>query len=747
MKWKVEQIVWITSDLSLGPARIIEDSPEGFLLVRFLRDQDLRRFAKKNPPFRRVEYRPEQRIVFDQGDGVAKELQITSLSENFGIFHFDCEGLSFTENDVIEIPQTLGVVDLLEHQHYSKLRAWRLRREAWELRSLRENSPLRGVAGCRVEILEHQLQVVARCLEMPQIRAFLCDEVGLGKTIEAGLILSALAVREKLARVVVVVPEALKVQWLTELYRRFNIRFRLDHEDMIESEDFRDYVITSFDRLSENLEGADLVIVDEAHRFLETERRQEAEILLRRARHALFLSATPLVRGVAGLQSLVEVLRLNVDCSPRVFRTRRQEIDLPSFRQLETAFTQNREEWIFHHIEEKLKSTDKEKVFLVTSHEAQVKELGRKLVNRFGNHFAFFHEGMDLIERDRQAAYFSSPEGARFLLSSEIGGEGRNFQFCSEMLLCDLPEDPAVLEQRIGRLDRIGQKKTVRVWCPVEEGSPDEFLFEAHKDIFEIFDKPWTGASLRDAEDFKTAFDEARSNGNTTAIEKLKSLLTASAQDLENLQKRLGFELFCFDPNAAALGSEVERLSDINIHPFLEELYELFGVEVEDFDTQGSLKISASSLMFVDHFPGLGGEGEKVLVFDRRIALAREDYTYFTVDHPEFIESLDLLLASDNGRLALGKIGAAQNSDLYFVFGTREANSSASLKLSAYSYRSGKSHEITSLQGVIESAQELPADRLPDAFLEKLYTESRRFFELPEMRLTTIDALLILAPA
>ena len=68
-----------------------------------------------------------------------------------------------------------------------------------------------------------------------------------------------------------------------------------------------------------------------------------------------------------------------------------------------------------------------------------------------------FHSGLSFVARDRQAAYFSDPAGAQILLCTEIGSEGRNFEFAHHLVLFDLPLYPDLLEQRIGRLDRIGQ--------------------------------------------------------------------------------------------------------------------------------------------------------------------------------------------------------------------------------------------------------------------------------------------------
>ena len=59
---------------------------------------------------------------------------------------------------------------------------------------------------------------------------------------------------------------------------------------------------------------------------------------------------------------------------------------------------------------------------------------------------ALFHEDLSLIQRDRNAAYFANPEGAQILLCSEIGSEGRNFQFAHHLVLFDLPLNPELLE-------------------------------------------------------------------------------------------------------------------------------------------------------------------------------------------------------------------------------------------------------------------------------------------------------------
>ncbi len=79
---------------------------------------------------------------------------------------------------------------------------------------------------------------------------------------------------------------------------------------------------------------------------------------------------------------------------------------------------------------------------------------------RAGIRSTAFYEGLSIIERDRAAAYFADEiNGAQTLVCSEIGSEGRNFQFAHHLILFDLPLNPDLLEQRIGRLDRIGQQQ------------------------------------------------------------------------------------------------------------------------------------------------------------------------------------------------------------------------------------------------------------------------------------------------
>ncbi|MES9887801.1 MAG: helicase-related protein, partial [Candidatus Sedimenticola sp. 6PFRAG1] len=107
------------------------------------------------------------------------------------------------------------------------------------------------------------------------------------------------------------------------------------------------------------------------------------------------------------------------------------------------------------------------KALMICSRAETAMEIGEALKTLEGINAGLFHEGMSIVERDRTAAWFADPdEGCQLLICSEIGSEGRNFQFAHHLIMFDLPLNPDLLEQRIGRLDRIGQRETIQIHTP-----------------------------------------------------------------------------------------------------------------------------------------------------------------------------------------------------------------------------------------------------------------------------------------
>src|SRR5690606_23634610 len=143
-----------------------------------------------------------------------------------------------------------------------------------------------------------------------------------------------------------------------------------------------------------------------------------------------------------------------------------------------------RVEWLI----DTLKMLRKFKVLVICAHAETALDLEDALRVRSGIPASVFHEGMSILERDRAAAYFADEEfGAQVLICSEIGSEGRNFQFAHHLVLFDLPAHPDLLEQRIGRLDRIGQKHRIRLHVPYLEGTAQQRLFQWYRQALNAF--------------------------------------------------------------------------------------------------------------------------------------------------------------------------------------------------------------------------------------------------------------------
>lgn len=180
----------------------------------------------------------------------------------------------------------------------------------------------------RTRFLPYQFKPLLKFLESPRGRLLICDEVGLGKTIEAGLILLELRARQTLRNTLVVCPSNLRPKWRLELRNRFGEEFEILDSSRLHSF-FDDYLerperssingIVSLEtirteraraRLEELGIQWDLIIVDEAHhlRNLNTAQRDAAEFLTSSAQSVVMLTATPVHLGVENLFSLLNLL-------------------------------------------------------------------------------------------------------------------------------------------------------------------------------------------------------------------------------------------------------------------------------------------------------------------------------------------------------------------------------------------------------------------------------------------------------
>ena len=215
------------------------------------------------------------------------------------------------------------------------LAAWRLYHQACLLEPVLGPADMLATQPGRVRIEPYQLVPLMRALELPRPRLLLADGVGLGKTIEAGLIACELMARRRAHRVLVISPAGpLLTQWTQELRQRFGLRFAVvaDAASLQEQRrrlelggnpfDAIALCVTSLDfakqeRILEDLERSawDLAIVDEAHHCIatgadreDTQRRRLAEVVARRSDGLLLLTATPHDGYDSHFASLIELL-------------------------------------------------------------------------------------------------------------------------------------------------------------------------------------------------------------------------------------------------------------------------------------------------------------------------------------------------------------------------------------------------------------------------------------------------------
>ena len=790
--WIVGQRVLSQTEPELGLGMVVKVSQEGRILVAFETAGLKRVYAAKNPPIRRMILSVGQTAQFRSG----QKFVVKEIRELEGLVFYRGEQVEGLEPELDPSSSDLGTLDLFLSGQWSRPEAFDLRLEGWTLLETSLDPEIRGLVGPRVEPLSHQLFIARQVCSRPRARAILADEVGLGKTIEAGLIFSSLRALGRAPKTLVVVPEALKHQWLTELYRRFNTLFSIvDEERCLEEESttpgatafsMNADIICSLDFLLGNphrleqaqAENWSLVIVDEAHHLSLVGKNPSpgwsaVNSLTRPESGLLLLTATPKQRGLenqfallhlidpdrfpdfekfriesshmkecadlaqallsgtvkaetlararqlfkgdAALEAEIELFESSGNADRIVaslvdrhgtgrvfFRNRRERLKgfktrilkasplesaapKPTPAQLKEISAvnddtllawccgragpdgaslfveswQKRADWLIGA----LSQLGSEKLLIMCHRASDVKRLDEFLQKNSGHKRALFHEGMDIVERDRQAAWFADPKGAQILVTSEIGGEGRNFQFCHHLLFFDLPQHPDLVEQRIGRLDRIGQKNDIKVFVPFLRDTPEEVLFEWYRAGLGSFERAWNGAAplldalkheiLRVARAFlpQSAELEERWDLLDALIERTHAEVKLHQKDQqENVDVLVDFNSFQESVGHRLRDRVRERDDNPDVQNFMEEVFDHYGLDTEDFDTEGSLKINAGSMMTIESFPEINNEDDKVISFRRDVALRREDLSFLTFDHPMVQGALSLLLDRGEGR-------------------------------------------------------------------------------------------------
>ena len=614
-------------------------------------------------------------------------------------------------------------------------------------------SPLRGLRGNRAGLIPHQLHIAQEVGNRVNPRVLLADEVGLGKTIEAGMILQNQLFAEKVQRVLIIVPETLQHQWLVEMLRRFNLHFSLFDEERCE--DFAEQAINPFstesliicaldwlkahpNRVQQAIEAEfNCLIVDEAHHLAWSENAPSAAYLLveqlaNAIPSVLLLTATPEQLGLeshfarlrlldperfydyqaflkeqenyqpvadavqsllsekplsaveknhisdllneqdveplfkalashngekkqAARQELIQNLIDRHGTSRILFRNTRQGVKgFPHrvYHQVTIDATEGDEK--IHWLIDFLKSHRNEKILVICKTAQTAIQLEQILREKEAIRSAVFHERMSIIERDRAAAYFADIDnGAQVLLSSSIGSEGRNFQFACHLVLFDLPENPDLLEQCIGRLDRIGQTRDVQIYVPCLAGSTQQDLARWYHEGLNAFEQtcPIGMALFEQYEALLKVQSE-----NKADFEQLILQTQKQAKELRLALEKGRDRLLELNSNggekAQRLAAEIAQTDNSpQLVDFALNLFDIIGVE-QDHLGEKSIVITPTGTMLVPDFPGLKEEGITV-TFDRQLALAREELEFLTWDHPMIRQGIDLIASGDIGKAAM----------------------------------------------------------------------------------------------
>ena len=716
---------WISAaELQLGLGMVIEIEHRTVSIV-FPATGETRIYARADAPLTRVRFR--------EGDWIEKQdgliLRVIELTEVNGLIVYHCED---EHGNLVQLPEGRLSNFLQLNQPAERLLNAQIDRNKWfslrsktrEIANRLQQSAVFGLAGSRTSLIAHQLYIAHEVSRRYAPRVLLADEVGLGKTIEAGLILHQQLLLERARRVLIVVPESLVHQWLVEMLRRFNLMFSIFDEARLadpEHEEFEgdgtenpfhgeQLVICSLEYLVNHPEQAaharagewDLLVVDEAHHLLwspeaPSREYQLIENLAENTAGLLLLTATPEQLGKEshfarlrlldpdrfsdldrflseerGYLRLAEEAQALLDEPERagalsdlldqhgtgrvLFRNTRHVVKgFPAREVHPVALNEGGEgdpyrEWLG----EFLREYRSKKVLVITAQAVTAQQLVADLKQYYGVRAALFHEDLSLLERDRAAAWFSDHEdGAQVLVCSEIGSEGRNFQFAHHLVLYDLPRNPDLLEQRIGRLDRIGQNAVINIHVPFVKGSARQVLFRWYHEGLSAFSNTCPAGHqvyLKTRGELERYLENPQLPVDAF-IDETRELHESLDHELQQGRDRLLEINSCRPQVAESLIEEaMQREMDFDLFNYMERIYDCYGVNSE-IRGQDRWVITPSDNMLTQ-MPGLPEDGMTV-TYDRSAALANEDLHYLTWEHPFVRNSMDMILSSEFGNTAL----------------------------------------------------------------------------------------------
>jgi ATP-dependent helicase HepA len=783
----------------LGMGIVLEVSKDK-VQIHFPVADEMRLYAKESAPLNRIIFKVGDTIIDHQG----QSMLIEKVQREGNIYVYFGNSTNMLEAEIGTGTATTNVDDRLFMGDIDTPEMFALRRETLYNDYQRRTSPVHGFVGGKIDLIPHQLYIAHEVSSRFAPRVLLSDQVGLGKTIEACLILHRLLVTGRISRVLILVPESLIHQWFVEVLRKFNLWFNIFDEERCESLEesapegnpFLDnqliicsteFLASSRKRASQAIKaGWDMLVVDEAH-HLEWSIDQVSpeygivELLSQVTEGLLLLTATPEQLGAEShfarlrlldpnrynnyedfknesegnkdIAEIVEKLSSGSELKPKdkklleetfskariaeldfknetsrnnliedlldqhgpgrvLFRNTRQamsgfpkriahvvplevekdhslwmerltsefsyDMERNSEEKIEQEFWFNKDprvKWVLKKMEE----IYPEKILLICSTKEKVLALETAISKAINLNVGVFHEELSLVQRDKNAAWFADHDSAQILLCSEIGSEGRNFQFAHHLILFDVPFHPELLEQRIGRLDRIGQKNDINIHIPYLVGSPQSILVRWFHEGLNAFN-----TNLEGGDNISRLFSERlltiiKNPSIEEVNSELEKLIKETADFQKEIKKNLAegrdklLEMNSFRPKVAEKLIKQIKAEDKDkaLENYLTKVFHHFDVEMEDLAARTYLLHPGA--FNADVFPTIPQEGIQV-TFDRKRAISRDDISFLSWDHPMATGAIDMVMSSTFGNASFGILrdsgGSGLLLELIFVLET-----------------------------------------------------------------------------
>jgi superfamily II DNA or RNA helicase len=512
----------------------------------------------------------------------------------------------------------------------------------------------------------YQTETVRKVLKQYRGRVLLADEVGLGKTVEAGMVLKEYILRGMAERVLILTPASLVGQWRDEMASKFGIDCATTHDPLLRGDPASFWsqprVIASIAtaRRKDQAEmlaalNYDVVIVDEAHHLRDQTSASYRLVNSLQKRFLLLLSATPVQNSLLELYNLLTLLQPGIFKTQKEFRSvymvpgkprepanrerlrdlmrgvmvrntralaalrmpRRQASTLRAipdtaeaacYQELSTlvrevAATGGPHRLSLQHVLaaagsspaaasraiariaehfpgdlrwsglltrigaisagakeaalfKLLAQNPSEKKLVFVHH----RESMAHLADRLGREkIPFVQFSGDMSGPQKDAAVDAFRDRVPLLLCTESGGEGRNLQFCNTLINFDIPWNPMAIEQRIGRIDRIGQSREVFIFNLVTADTIEDAVLRILDEKINMFELVVgeVGAILGEIDEqheFSTlvldAWLQGTEQARTTAFAQLENQLLAARRDYEGV-KQLDEALFGNELDAA----------------------------------------------------------------------------------------------------------------------------------------------------------------------------------------------------